>query len=213
MRRGPKPKASDRQRLEAIRADLARTPFVDEGARQVWARLRIQDDIRVSRARVSPLMHEHGLLSPHRRPQKPPNAHDGRMTTDRPNEMCGADGAKVQTVDEGPVWIFAAVNHCDAACVGIHVTKVGDRFAALEPISQGVREQFGSVEADAGHGLSLRMDHGSQYRSDDFRAPLKFWGITPSYAFVAERADPRRRRAFQSDHEGASHPRTAVQQR
>ncbi|MEX3582826.1 MAG: hypothetical protein VB137_09805 [Burkholderia sp.] len=61
-----------------------------------------------------------------------------------------------------------------------------DRFAALEPISQGVREQFGSVEADAGRGLSLRMDHGSQYRSDDFRAQLKFWGITPSYAFVAE---------------------------
>ncbi|MEX3583311.1 MAG: integrase core domain-containing protein [Burkholderia sp.] len=63
---------------------------------------------------------------------------------------------------------------------------MGDRFAALEPISRRVREQFGSVEADAGRGLSLRMDHGSQYRSDDFRAQLKFWGITPSYAFVAE---------------------------
>ncbi|MEX3582685.1 MAG: IS3 family transposase [Burkholderia sp.] len=62
MRRGPKPKASDRQRLEA---------------RQVWARLRIQDDIRVSRARVSPLTREHGLLSSHRQPQKPPNAHNG----------------------------------------------------------------------------------------------------------------------------------------
>ncbi|MEX3583465.1 MAG: integrase core domain-containing protein [Burkholderia sp.] len=63
---------------------------------------------------------------------------------------------------------------------------MGDRFAALEPISQGVREQFGSVEADAGRRLSLGMDHGSQYRSDDFRAQLKFWGITPSYALVAE---------------------------
>ncbi|MEX3582477.1 MAG: hypothetical protein VB137_07330 [Burkholderia sp.] len=97
------PKASDRQRLEAIRADLARTPFVGEGARQVWARLPIQDDIRLSRACVLPPMREHGLLSPHRRPQKPPNAHDGRMTTDRPNEMWGADGAKIQTVDEGLV--------------------------------------------------------------------------------------------------------------
>ncbi|MEX3581495.1 MAG: IS3 family transposase [Burkholderia sp.] len=89
MRRGPKPKAAYRQRLEAIRVDLARTPFVDEGALQVWARLCIQDDIRVSRARVSPLMREHELLSPHRQPQKPPNADDGRMTTDRPNEMWG----------------------------------------------------------------------------------------------------------------------------
>ncbi|MEX3582070.1 MAG: hypothetical protein VB137_04525 [Burkholderia sp.] len=79
--------------------------------------------------------------------------------------------------------------------------------------AKGVREQFGSIEADAGRGLSLRMDHDSQYRSDDLRAPLKFWGITPSYAFVAEPQTNGRRRAFQSDHEGASHPRTAVQQR
>ncbi|MEX3581490.1 MAG: integrase core domain-containing protein [Burkholderia sp.] len=49
-----------------------------------------------------------------------------------------------------------------------------------------MRAQFGSVEVDAVRGLSLQMDHGSQYRSDDFRAQLKFWGITPSYAFVAE---------------------------
>ncbi|MEX3582673.1 MAG: hypothetical protein VB137_08700 [Burkholderia sp.] len=67
------------------------------------SRTTSQDDIRVSRARVSPLLREHGLLSPHRRPQKPPNAHDSRTTTDRPNEMWGADGAKVQTVDEGLV--------------------------------------------------------------------------------------------------------------
>ncbi|MEX3582791.1 MAG: transposase [Burkholderia sp.] len=113
-----------------MRADLARTPFVGEGARQVSARLRIQDDIRVSRAHVSPLMHEHGLLSPHRRPQKPPNAHNGRMVADRPNEMWGADGAKVQTVGEGLVWIFAAVDHCDAACVGIHTSP---RWATALP--------------------------------------------------------------------------------
>ncbi|MEX3605360.1 MAG: hypothetical protein VB142_00975 [Burkholderia sp.] len=49
-----------------------------------------------------------------------------------------------------------------------------------------MHEQFGSVEADACRGLSLRMDHGSQYTSDDFRAQIKFWGITLSYAFVAE---------------------------
>jgi transposase InsO family protein len=30
------------------------------------------------------------------------------------------------------------------------------------------------------------MDHGSQYTSDDFRDQIRFWGIAPSYAFVAE---------------------------
>jgi putative transposase len=34
--------------------------------------------------------------------------------------------------------------------------------------------------------LSLRMDHGSQYTSDDLREQIRFWGIAPSYAFVAE---------------------------
>ncbi|HDR9512343.1 TPA: transposase, partial [Burkholderia cepacia] len=106
-RRGPKPKVPDHELLAAIRADLIRTPFVGEGARKVWARLRVLDEIRVSRTRVSRLMRENGLLSPHRQPQRPPNAHDGRITTDRPNEMWGTDGTKVQTVDEGLVWIFA----------------------------------------------------------------------------------------------------------
>ncbi|MEX3606197.1 MAG: DDE-type integrase/transposase/recombinase [Burkholderia sp.] len=158
-----------------------------KGQRKVWARLRIQDDILVSRARVSLLMREHGWLSPHRRPQKSPNAHDGRITTDGPNEIWGTDGAKVQSIDEGLVRIFAAVDHCDAACVGIHVIKVGRPLCrTLEPISQAVHEQFGSVEANAGRGLSRRMDHGSQYKSYDFRAQIKFWGITPSCAFVAK---------------------------
>ncbi|WP_144022060.1 integrase core domain-containing protein, partial [Caballeronia sordidicola] len=58
--------------------------------------------------------------------------------------------------------------------------------AALEPISQGLRSEFGAIGAEAGRGLMLRMDHGSQYTSDDFRNQLKFWGVTASFAFVAE---------------------------
>ncbi|WP_217478207.1 integrase core domain-containing protein [Paraburkholderia humisilvae] len=42
------------------------------------------------------------------------------------------------------------------------------------------------MSAGIGSGLTLRMDHGSQYTSDDFRNQLKFWGVTASYAFVAE---------------------------
>lgn len=34
---------------------------------------------------------------------------------------------------------------------------------------------------------ALRMDHGTQYLSDHFLNQIKFWGITPSFAFVAER--------------------------
>ncbi len=188
QRRGPKPKMSDTDLLTAIRADLEASPFTGEGHRKVWARLRILRGIRVSRARVLRLMRENALLSPHRRPQGLPNLHDGTITTDRPNEMWGTDGIRIKTVDEGWVWVFSAVDHFDACCVGIHAVKIGNRFAALQPIAQGLLAEFGAAgaDADAGRGLTLRMDHGTQYTADDFLNQIRFWGIAPSFAFVAE---------------------------
>ena len=186
QRRGPKPKVADADLLLAIRADLEASPFTGEGHRKVWARLRILHDIRVSRARVLRLMRENALLSPHRRPQGAAKLHDGSITTDRPNEMWGTDGIRIETVDEGWVWVFSAVDHFDACCVGIHTVKTGNRFAALQPIAQGLHTEFGATGADAGRGLVLRMDHGTQYTADDFLNQVKFWGIAPSFAFVAE---------------------------
>src|SRR5208283_1143672 len=43
-----------------------------------------------------------------------------------------------------------------------------------------------SGNGDAARGLSLRMDHGSQYISDHFREQLRYWGLTPSWAFVEQ---------------------------
>lgn len=186
QRRGPKPKLPDAELLAAIRADLEASPFTGEGHRKVWARLRILRGIRVSRTRVLRLMRENALLSPHRRPQGVPNLHDGTITTDHPNEMWGTDGIRIETVDEGWVWVFSAVDHFDACCVGIHTVKIGNRFAALQPIAQGLKTEFGATDADAGRGLTLRMDHGTQYTADDFLNQVKFWGIAPSFAFVAE---------------------------
>jgi transposase InsO family protein len=185
-RRGPKPKVSDADLLAAIRADLAASPFAGEGHRKVWARLRILRDIRVGRSRVLRLMRENQLLSPHRRPQGVPTLHDGTITTQHPNEMWGTDGIRIETVDEGWVWVFSAVDHCDACCVGIHAVKIGNRFAALQPIAQGLLCEFGATGADTGRGLTLRMDNGTQYTAEDFLNQVKFWGIAPSFAFVAE---------------------------
>ena len=129
-------------------------------------------------------MRAHGLLSPHRGRQGEPKRHDG--TTSAPDVMWGTDGVRVLTVDDGWVWTFAAVDHWNAECVGWHVCKVGDRFAALEPVAQGLRRHHGSVEADAARGLALRMDHGSQYLSDHFLNQVRYWGIHPSFGFVEE---------------------------
>lgn len=185
-RRGPKPKVADADLLAAIQHDLANSPFTGEGHRKVWARLRFSQGIRVGRSRVLRLMRENALLSPHRRPQGVAVLHDGTITTDRPNEMWGTDGIRVETVGDGWVWVFSAVDHFDACCVGIHAVKIGNRFAALQPVAQGVLEEFGAIGAQAARGLSLRMDHGTQYTADDFLNQIKFWGIAPSFAFVCE---------------------------
>ena len=160
-RRGPPPRQSDAQLLAAIRTDLARSPFHGEGHRKVHARLRILDGIRVARTRVLRVMRAHGLLSPHRGRQGAAKTHDGRVITQAPNVMWGTDGVRVFTLDDGWGWIFAAVEHWNAECVGWHVCKVGSRFAALDPIAQGLERLYGSLDADVARGLALRMPRQS----------------------------------------------------
>lgn len=185
-RRGPTPTTSDAELLAAIVRDLKESPFVGEGHRPVWARLRILRGIRVSRKRVLRLMREAKLLSPHRQPKGDPKAHDGRITTDRPDEIWATDGTNVQTVDEGKVWIFVAVDHFNTECLGVHVCKEGNRFAALQPFAMGLATYRNGVECGAGRGITARQDHGSQYTSDTYCNQVKAWGMSLSFAYVGE---------------------------
>jgi transposase InsO family protein len=86
----------------------------------------------------------------------------------------------------GLVWLFTAVEHWNAECVGWHVAKTGDRFAALQPLSMGLKQRCGSVGEDVARDLILRMDNGSLYLSEHFQNQIKFWGMAPSFAFVAQ---------------------------
>jgi putative transposase len=185
-RRGPKPSISDEFLLTMIRHDLATSPFTGEGHRKVWARLRVRDCVRVARKRILRLMRENRLLSPHRGRHQVSKAHDGKIISMAPNLMWGTDGTRVLTLDEGWVWIFTAVEHWNAECVGWHVCKTGDRYAALQPISMALNNLYGNARQGIARGLTLRMDHGTQYLSDHFLNQIKFWGIAPSFAFVSE---------------------------
>jgi len=186
QKRGPKSVWSDPALLSKIRADLARSPFQGEGHRKVWARLRVVDEVRVSRKRILRIMRENQLLSPYRCRKATGEKHTGTIITEDPNVMWGTDGTKIFTLDDGYVWLFSAVEHWSAECVGWHVVKHGTRYAALEPIAMGLHNIYGSVPAGVARGLSVRMDHGTQYLSDHFLQQIRFWGIQPSFAFVCE---------------------------
>jgi len=185
-KRGPKPLISDEELLGLIRSYLETSPFAGEGHRKVYAHLKVVQGVRTSRTRILRLMRENGLLSPYRRPCGAQNGHDGTITTEVPNVLWGTDGFRVQTVDEGWVWGFIAVDHFNSECVGYHVCKEGTRFNALEPIRMGLDAIFGAVGRDAALGLALRMDHGCQYTSDHFLNQIAFWGIAQSFSFVAQ---------------------------
>jgi transposase InsO family protein len=176
----------DEELLALIRADLASSQFIGEGHRKVWARLRFVQGVKVSRKRVLRIMRQEHLLSPHRVAQGQPKEHDGKIITAAPDIMWGTDGTKVFTIEEGWCWLFAAVEHWNAECVGWHVVKTGDRFAALQPLSMAMEQRYGSVSEGVARGLTLRMDNGSQYLSDHFQNQIKFWGIASSFAFVAQ---------------------------
>jgi transposase InsO family protein len=186
-RRGRTPTLDDAALLTAIREVIAESPFHGEGHRKIWARLRTLHGVKTSMRRVLRVMREAELLAPTRQPEPVvERPHDGTIVTDRPNVMWGTDATAAVTVLDGAATIFAAIDHCTAECVGIHAARRGDRFEALEPVRQGVRDHFGPLASAIADGLALRHDHGSVYLSADFQAEITFLGMTSSPAFVRQ---------------------------
>lgn len=185
-RRGPKPAITDEALLAAIKRDLETSPWTGEGHRKVWARLRLRDTIRVSRKRLLRVMRENALLSPHRARRRGEDGHDRQIVTAAPNIMWAIDATQIPTVEDGKVWLFGVAEHWNAEMLGWHISKRGTRFEAIQALSMAVRQQFGHLSAGAARGLALRHDHGSNFMADHFQKQARFWGISPSYAFVGE---------------------------
>ena len=184
QRPGPEGACSDNELIKHIQTIIKQSPFHGEGYRKVWARLRMKD-IRTSPKRVLRLMRENNLLVYQRKSSHPgPKEHDGTIIPETINRMWGTDMSKAFTRKDGWVSVFDAVDHHSAECVGIHAAKSGTRFEALEPIRQGIKENFGDFAENVAIGLTLRHDCGSQYISDDFKQEIHFLGANLSPAFV-----------------------------
>lgn len=138
-KRGPRTAWTDVALTEQICAVLACSPFVGEGYRKVWARLRVAG-VRTARGRVLRLMRGAGLLAPTRvGRRRGPQVHDGTIRTARPDELWGTDATSWLTTAESTATVFIAVDDCTQECVGIHAARPGTRFEALEPLRLGIR--------------------------------------------------------------------------
>ena len=181
QRRGPVGPMSDVELIEEIRTVLAASPFHGEGHRKVWAGLRMKG-LRTHCAGVAAEAGERpaGAIRTARRadpqtakqrsfrtPSTPVgHGHDHRLDPRRTHRGVRGGGSP------------------QCQCVGIHASRHGTRFEALEPLRQGVREHFGGFSQGIASGLWVRHDHGSEYMSRAFQEELRFLGIESSPALV-----------------------------
>jgi transposase InsO family protein len=185
-KRGPRTDRSDEELLQEIRTVLKESPFLGEGHRKVRARLRAKG-MRVGKKRVLRLMRENSLLAPvRRRHEHGDRSHGGTIIPHEPNELWGTDATRFSTREDGWCWFFGAMDHCVGDVVGWHVAKRGDRWAALEPIRQGVQAHLDGYAPKVALGLGLRHDWGPQYTAHQFQAELRWLGIRSTSAYVGE---------------------------
>jgi hypothetical protein len=185
-RPGPVGALPDAELLSEIRRDLDESPFVGEGHRKVWARLRRQRGIRTSRKRVLRLSREAGLLAPTPQVRKrAARLHEGTITVDVPDTLWATDATEAWTRAEGRCAVFVLIDHASNE-VWYDAARRMDRFAAADLLREVCSERFGSLERAVAAGLALRYDGGSCFRSDHYQAEIDHLGIARSPAFHYE---------------------------
>ncbi len=185
VKRGPKTKLSDQELLWSIKEILKEPLFVGEGYLKLHSRLR-HKDIKVGKNRVYRIMLQAELLNVKHGSFGSGRAHDGKIITEHPNKMWATDGKQFYTKHEGKCWFIGVIDHFNDEIKSFHVCKVFDRFAALEPVREAIKNEFGTIKQGVckGMDIALRADHGSQFDSVTYQTEIKFLGINYSPAFV-----------------------------
>jgi len=175
---------SDGKLLAEIREVLAASPFVGEGHRKVWARLR-RRSVRTSRKRVLRLTREAGLLAPTAKVRKrAQRLHEGTITVEMPDTLWATDATEAWS-REGRAAVFCVVDHGSGEAWSDAALRM-DRFAAADLLREVCTERFGSVEQAVASGLALRYDGGPCFRSQHYQTEIDHLGIARSPAYHYE---------------------------
>jgi hypothetical protein len=90
------------------------------------------------------LMRHRGLLAPQRLARdRRPGPHSGSIIPGRPDALWAVVATNAHTVLDGERWVFACVDHVSAEAWAS--TDVRGDLAALEPLSDAVRDHSGPV--------------------------------------------------------------------
>ncbi|HEX7267612.1 MAG TPA: hypothetical protein VF256_09330, partial [Streptosporangiaceae bacterium] len=99
----------------------------------------------------------------------------------------GTDATMAWTRVDGWVWVFVCVDHFTAEA-WTHVAKVGDRFAALQPVYDAVIDRWGRLDADVARGFSCGTTGGRTTARPTSPAPWPGWAsATTRRSWVSRR--------------------------
>ena len=185
LKRGPLTLVSDKGLLDAILEILRDPLFSGEGYIKIHSRLK-RKNINVGKNRVYRIMLKFNLLNNKFGSPGSGRVHDGTIITEHPNKMWATDGKQFCTKEEGKCWFIGVIDHFNDEIKSFHLCKTFDRYAAMEPLREAVKNEYGSIEKDIckGMDIALRADHGSQFDSKTYQKEIEFLGINYSPAFV-----------------------------
>ena len=177
---------TDAKLLKEIREVIASSPFVGEGHRKLWARLRRERGVCTSRKRVLRLTREAGLLAPTAQVRRrAARLHDGTITVEVPDTLWATDATEGFTAQDGRCAVFVIVDHASGE-LWFDAAHRMDRFGAADLLREVCSVRFGSVERAVASGLALRYDGGPCFRSEHYQAEIDHLGIARSPAFQYE---------------------------
>jgi len=178
---------ADHELLAEIRRLLAASPFVGEGHRKLWARLR-RRGVWTSRKRVLRLTREAAAAGATARVRRRARRlHEGTSTVERLDTLWAADATEGFTDRDGRCAVVCVIEHATGE-TWVDASPRMDRLAAADLLRQACAERFGSVERAVASGLSLRYGGGSCFRSAHYQAEIDHLGIerSPAYHYEPE---------------------------
>jgi transposase InsO family protein len=164
--------------LAAVRKVIAEAPAW--GVRKVWAMLRREHGLKVSRKRVWAIMHGANLvLARERESGEPPPR--GHVITELPNRRFATDMTTVWTKREGWIAITPTIDCGCRSILGLVVSKAQDALTLLSSVREALVTAFGAP-SEVPEGLELRTDHGPQYTGAECEELVRHWGLDHTYA-------------------------------
>jgi putative transposase len=151
------------------------------GVRKVWAALRREHELKVSKKRVWAIMKANGLVLA--RDSEPGEPTRGHVAVPEPNRRLAADFTTVWTKLDGVVAVVPTIDCGCRSVLGMEVTKDQQAPAVLASVEQALREAFENPSA-VPLDLELRTDHGPQYTGADCAGLVSRWGLVHTFAPV-----------------------------